>query len=143
MKIREVMTEKVEFLAPETTLQEAAVRMRELGCGFLAVDDGKAEKLIGVVTDRDLVIRATAEGLDPRTSQIGDLVTDRVLYCFADDDLEMASGSMREQGVYRLIVLDNPDSKKLCGVISLGDILRHGETKLAASTAEAITSKAA
>ncbi|MEZ5492405.1 MAG: CBS domain-containing protein [Gammaproteobacteria bacterium] len=143
MKIREAMTENVELLSPETTLQDTAVKMGQLDCGFLPVHDGTASKLIGVVTDRDIVVRAVAEGCDPASTNIGKLITNKVLYCFADDDLEKASASMSDQGVYRLIVLDDPKSKQLCGIISLGDILRNGYTGLAGSTAEAITREAA
>ncbi|MCB1669638.1 MAG: CBS domain-containing protein [Gammaproteobacteria bacterium] len=143
MKIKDAMTEDVTLLAPDSTLQDAALRMGELDCGFLPVHDGEANRLIGVITDRDVVIRAVAQGCDPKATKIDSLITDKVLYCYAEDSLEEASASMRDQGVYRLIVLDNSENKQLCGIISLGDVLRHGETGLAASAAEAITSKAA
>lgn len=143
MKISEVMTRNVERLAPGTTLQEAARIMRKLDCGFLPVSDDKDEKLIGVVTDRDIVVRAVAEGKEPAECQVRDIVSDKVLYCYADDEIERATDSMQQQGVYRLIVLDNSDSKQLCGIISLGDILRHGQQQLAASAASGITRNAA
>ncbi|MCA9580040.1 MAG: CBS domain-containing protein, partial [Myxococcales bacterium] len=70
MKIKDAMTEDVTLLAPDSTLQDAALRMGELDCGFLPVHDGEANRLIGVITDRDVVIRAVAQGCDPKATKI-------------------------------------------------------------------------
>ncbi len=138
MRIRDIMSESVEILSPQTTLQQAADKMRKLSCGFLPVHDGREEKLIGVVTDRDLVVRAMAEGLDPTSTKVENVVSDRVHYCFVDDDLENAAGRMKDSKIYRLVVLDNPNDKQLCGIVSLGDLLRHGKEAAAASAAAGI-----
>jgi CBS domain-containing protein len=138
MQVRELMTDKPRFVPGTTTLQEAARTMRDLDCGFLPVADEREQKLSGVVTDRDITVRAVAEGRDPAKTTVADIQSDKVLYCFKDDDVTEAAKRMRANQVYRLVVLDSRDSKKLCGVISLGDILRHEQPELAVKTAEAI-----
>jgi len=138
MKISEVMTRNVEYIPSSTTLEEAAVRMRELDTGFLPIGDSPDGRLQGVITDRDIVVRALAEGLDPADTTVEQVRSDRVLYCFQDDDLHSAADSMGQQQVYRLVVLDNPDDKRLSGVITLGDILRHDQEHLAERTARNI-----
>jgi CBS domain-containing protein len=138
MQVREIMTSKPQFVPATTTLEEAARKMRDLDCGFLPVADQQEQKLSGVITDRDITLRAVADGRDPAKTTVADIQSDRVLYCFMDDDITDAARSMQKQRVYRLVVLDNRDNKKLCGVVSLGDILRHDQPALAARTAEAI-----
>lgn len=139
MKVKDVMTDACEFVAPDANVQEVAQRMRDLDCGFMPIGNNDSGRLEGVVTDRDIVLRAVAEGLDTSECLAQDVATQKVLYCFEDDELDSAADSMREQQVYRLIVLDNPQDKQLCGVISLGDILRHHENQLASRAAEGIT----
>lgn len=143
MKVKDVMTESCEFVAPDANLQEVAQRMRDLDCGFMPLGNNDSGRLEGVVTDRDIVLRAVAEGLDASECLAQDVATHKVLYCYENDDLDSAANSMREQQVYRLIVLDSPQSKQLCGVISLGDILRHHENQLAARAAEGIAASSA
>lgn len=143
MQVESAMTNSCEFIHPDATLREAAQKMRALDCGFLPIGDDSRGKLEGVVTDRDIVVRAVADGSDPNQIPVRSVETQRVLYCFESDDLETAARRMREEQVYRLIVLDNPDSKQLCGVISLGDVLRHNEKTLAADIACDIAAKAA
>lgn len=143
MKVKDVMTPEARFVEPSTTLMEAATRMRELGCGFLPISNGDNTRLEGVVTDRDIVIRAVAQGLDPSRTTVDEVKSNRVLYCFADDDLESAVQSMELQQVYRLIVLDNPQNKSLCGIVTLGDISRFNETELVGKAARAISDRAA
>lgn len=143
MKVSDVMTHRVQYIPPDTTLQEAATKMREIGCGFLPIGNDDNTRLSGVVTDRDIVIRAVAEGLDPATTPVTQIRSNSVLYCFADDDLEKAVDSMRIKLVYRLIVLNNPQEKQLCGVLSLGDIYRYNEDQLASKAARSIVERAA
>lgn len=138
MRVHELMTDKPQIVPGATTLQEAARKMRDLDFGFLPVADEREEKLSGVVTDRDITVRAVAEGLDPAKTTVAQIKSDSVMYCFRDDDVAEAAKRMRNKQVYRLIVLDDRESKQLCGVISLGDILRHEQHELAAETAEAI-----
>lgn len=138
MQVRELMTDKPRYISGSATLQEAARLMRGLDIGFLPIADEREQMLQGVVTDRDITLRAVADGRDPARTKVEDVKSDKVLYCFKGDDVADAAKSMRKQQVYRLIVLDNRDNKKLCGVISLGDVLRHKQSELAEQTAEAI-----
>lgn len=139
MKVNEAMTSDAQYIAPGTKLREAAEMMRNLDCGFLPISDDERKKLAGVVTDRDITIRAVAEGLNPDTTTVSEIMSSGVSYCFSEDDLESASKIMREKGIYRLIVLDDREHKNLAGVLSLGDVLRHNQESLAASTAGDIT----
>lgn len=143
MKVKDIMKKEIKYVPSGTALYQAARLMTVLDCGFIPVADERQDRLLGVVTDRDIVIRAVAEEKDANTTSVDQIMTDRVLYCFADDEVELAADSMREQHVYRLIVLNNRSDKKLCGVITLGDILRRNELELAAMTASAIARQAA
>ena len=131
MKVSRVMTPHVECIGPDTTLQETAKRMKSLDVGFMPVLD--KERLIGTVTDRDIVIRAVAEGQDIRNATARDVMSTQVYYCFDDQDISECGHSMQSQGVRRMLVLDR--SKNLVGVVSLGDIAaKSGEAPLTAET---------
>ena len=138
MRVQDAMTGNATYIAPETTLREAAQKMRELDTGFLPIGDKGQDRLLGVVTDRDLTIRALADGLDPETTRVDQVTKEKVLYCFQDDSLDEAGKSMHDQQVYRLIVLDSREKKRLCGVISLGDIIRHREEGVAGEAMKGI-----
>jgi FOG: CBS domain len=141
MRISEVMTKNVEYLPPNATLKDAAQKMRELDCGFLPISNEQGERLAGVITDRDITIRAVAEGLDPSQTKVSDVMSPHVDYCYAKDAVESATDIMSSKGIYRLVVLDEPRSKRLCGVISLGDILRHNREDIATYAAKEISSQ--
>lgn len=120
MQVKEIMSTHPEFLPPSTLLPKLAEEMRKHDYGFIPI--GENDRLIGIVTDRDLAVRGLTQGKDPKTLQAKDIMTKKVLYCFEDDDIEKAAKSMREQQVHRLIVLNK--NKRLTGVLSLGDIAR-------------------
>lgn len=142
MQVKEIMCANPTYISRETSLQETAQKMEELGCGFLPVGDG--DKLAGVVTDRDIVLRAVAKGQNLKSTTAGDVLTDKVLYCFEDDSIEEAAASMKNQQVYRLVVLNNRDEKRLRGIVSLGDISRNAhDGALVGETAEKICQAAA
>lgn len=143
MKVKEIMSGRAEYVAADTTLSEAAKKMRDLNCGFLPIGDSDEDKLQGVVTDRDIVIRGLVDGKDPANTTVEELKSDKVLYCFEDDDVESAAKSMQDQHVYRLVVLNNSREKRLCGVISLGDLMRNDQEQLATDAAKSIISAAA
>lgn len=124
MNISEIMTTDTHYLLSSATLEDAACQMRDFDCGFLPIADDAEDKLQGVVTDRDIVVRGIAKGLDPKSTSVDEVRSNRVLYCYKDDDVEAAARSMNEQQVSRLIVLSDPQEKKLCGIVSLGDITR-------------------
>jgi len=118
MKIREIMTSNVECLSPEASLKEVAREMKSLDVGFIPVCDG--DRLVGTVTDRDIVIRAVAEGNDVNTCKARDVMTREVICVFDDDDVKDAAEKMRERDIRRILILDR--SKRLVGVVSIGDI---------------------
>jgi CBS domain-containing protein len=120
MRVREVMSKKPEFLQPTATLKEAAAKMQELDCGFIPI--GENDKLIGAVTDRDIVIRTLAEGKDPNKTTLRDVMSERIEFCFEDDDLNKAVKRMENSKVHRLVVLNK--DKRMTGILALGDIAR-------------------
>ena len=117
MKVREIMTTGVECISPDTTLQEAASRMKSLDVGFLPICQN--DRLIGTVTDRDIVVRAVGEGKSSST-HAQDIMTKDIFYCYDDEDIETCSDFMREKEVRRLLILNR--DKRLVGVVSLGDL---------------------
>lgn len=119
MQIGDVMN-PVETIEPDATVQQAAQRMRDLDVGALPVCDGS--RLIGMLTDRDITIRATAEGKAPSECRVQDAMTPQVAYCFADEDVERAARLMEEQQIRRLPIVDR--DKKLVGIVAMADIAR-------------------
>jgi CBS domain-containing protein len=117
MKVSECMTRQVYVIGPENSLREAAQRMAECDAGALPV--GEDDRLVGVITDRDIAIRAVAHDLSPDTP-VREVMSPEVLYCFEDDDIEKIAQNMGEQQIRRLPVV-NAD-KRLVGIISLGDL---------------------
>jgi CBS domain-containing protein len=139
MQLREIMTTDVECVTPETTLREAAEKMRQLDVGALPVCDN--DRLVGMITDRDIVVRALADGHDPRTTMVRETMTEGVDYCFEGDDVSAAAGKMQERQVRRLAVLDS--DKRLVGIVSLGDLaVRTGDDERSGETLEEISEPA-
>ena len=118
MKISEVMTRKPEVVRPDATIQDAARKMDEFNIGSLPVCDG--ERLVGMITDRDITVRATAAGCDPKTTLVGDAMSQDVICCYEDQDVREAAELMKQKQVRRLLVLDRADD--LVGIVSLGDL---------------------
>jgi CBS domain-containing protein len=118
MVLREIMTTHVEVVHPEATLKEAAQKMKALDVGPIPVCDG--DRLQGMLTDRDITVRATAEGRDPNTTKVREVMTPDVVYCFEDQDVREAADIMEEKQIRRLVVLNR--DKRLVGIVSLGDL---------------------
>jgi CBS domain-containing protein len=136
MKVKDIMTKEVEIVHPDDSLKEAAQKMRVRDVGFLPVCDG--DRLVGVLTDRDITLKSTAEGTDPNTSIGRDLITSPVVYCFDDQDVKEAAKLMEEHQIRRLAVLSRED-KRLVGVLSLGDIATNGTKKVSAEILESVS----
>ena len=136
MKLKDIMTREVEIVSPKDTLKEAAQKMRVRDIGFLPVCDG--DKVLGVVTDRDLILRAIAEGADPKTRIGDDFVTKPIVSCFSDEDVEEAARLMEEHQIRRLIILNREDNR-LAGVVSLGDIATKGKEKTSAKVLQSVS----
>lgn len=136
MQIKEIMTRQVEVVHPEATLWEAAQKMAALDIGPLPVCTG--DQLVGMLTDRDITVRATAEGRDPKATRVHEVMTPEVLYTFEDQDISEAARIMTEQQIRRLVVLNQ--AKKLVGIVSLGDLAVHtGDTHRAGETLEGVS----
>lgn len=122
MKISECMSRDVRVCAPDHTLQSAAQTMAEMDAGFLPVGEG--DRLIGIVTDRDIAIRGVAKGQPPE-SNIRSVMSSEVCYCFEDDDIDEVADNMSQIQVRRLPVVDR--DKRLVGIVALSDIARGGK----------------
>lgn len=119
MQVRDVMSSKPEFMSSDATIREAARRMKDEKCGCIPVSE--KDRLIGVLTDRDITVSAIAEGKSP-DDKVGNIAVGKVLYCFEDDDIESVLKNMQEQHVKRLVVLNDQSKKDFVGMISVGDI---------------------
>jgi CBS domain-containing protein len=137
MQIRDVMTSQVSMVRPDTPLSEVAKKMRDEDIGAVPVADG--DKLIGMVTDRDIVTRALAETPDVSRIRARDVMSPKVLYCLEDDTVADVLLNMREEQVRRLPVVNK--DKRLVGVVSLGD-LSQAETHGAGDALAGITQPA-
>ena len=112
------MTRDVEEIPPQATLKEAAQKMRSLDVGALPVCEN--EKIIGMITDRDITIRAVASGEDPNRCKVRDAMSPQMFFCYEDEDVQRAARMMEEKQIRRLPVFDR--QQRLCGIVSLGDI---------------------
>lgn len=118
MQVKEVMTASAEVARPGMSIRDVAEVMRSYDIGMVPVCDG--EKLVGMVSDRDITIRAVAAGCDPATTSVEDVMTPEVAYVLEDQDVEDAASTMEERQVRRLPVLNA--EKRLVGIVSLGDL---------------------
>lgn len=116
--IREVMTGDVEVINPNDTLRDAAEKMRTLNVGAIPVCDG--QRVVGIITDRDVVVRAIALGKDANNTQVSDAMSPGIEYCFDDDEVESVLDRMKKKQIRRIIVVNR--GKKLVGFVSLGDL---------------------
>jgi len=135
MKIAECMTSDVEVVRPDASIQDAARMMLDADAGSMPVCDGK--RLLGMVTDRDIAIRAVAEGRGCDTL-VKEIMTDDILYCYEDQDIAEVARQMSDQQVRRLPVVSR--DKDLVGIVSLGDISQSGDAEAAEIALEGVSS---
>jgi CBS domain-containing protein len=117
MKVSDIMTRDVHLASPSQKLREAAAEMEKCDIGVLPV--GENDRLVGIITDRDIAVRAISHGLGPDAS-VRDVMSKDVRYCFEGDDVEDIAQNMADEQIRRLPVLN--DDKRLVGIISLGDL---------------------
>jgi CBS domain-containing protein len=140
MELRDIMTRSVEVISGNATLKEAAMKMKAFNVGLIPVCDGN--QLTGILTDRDITIRATADGRDPTKTKVADVMSTDIAYCLEDQDVEDAVSLMEVRQIRRLPVLNR--DKRLIGIVSLGDIAVHaGDTGMAGETLQEISQPAA
>src|SRR5262250_1719797 len=136
MQLKEIMTPGVEVVTPEATIQEAAEKMRHLDIGPLPVCDG--DRLVGMLTDRDIAVRAVADGRDPVTTLVREVMTPDIVYGFDDQDVQDATRLMEQYQIRRLPVLNR--RKQLVGMVSLGDLAVHpGQQPLGGKVLEQVS----
>ncbi|HEY0835534.1 MAG TPA: CBS domain-containing protein [Azospirillum sp.] len=118
MKIRDIMTKQVEIVTPDTSLKDAARMMRDADIGFLPV--GENDRLVGTLTDRDIAVRAVADGKDPSSAKVRDAMSPHIDYVFDDQDTSEAAQIMSSKQIRRLPVMSR--EKRLVGVLAMGDL---------------------
>ena len=129
MKAREIMSKNPRTVTPDASVREAAQLMKSEDVGVLPVveSSGSEKRLVGMVTDRDITIRAIAEGRDPDTTLVRDVMSEGVVTCFADQDVRDAAQVMEKEQIRRLVVQDR--AQNIVGVVSLGDLAVGGASK--------------
>jgi len=134
MKIRDVMTPDVRTIAPTATIQEAARLMAEQDVGVLPVAND--ERLVGMLTDRDIAVRAVAAGRTPDTP-VQEAMSQEIKYCYEDDDVDEVCENLADQQLRRLPVVDR--DKNLVGIVSLADLAKRADSEAAGEALEGIT----
>lgn len=122
MNVSQCMSTDVRVCDPNATLRDAAMTMKEIDAGFLPV--GENDRMIGMVTDRDLAVRGLAEGKGP-DSTVREVMSEGVRYCFEDQDIEEVSRQMADLQVRRMPVVNR--EKRLVGIVSIGDLSQAGD----------------
>lgn len=117
-RVKDVMTSHVQVVRPDSPLKDAAVKMAEADVGAIPVCDG--DRLVGIITDRDVTVRGVARGVDPSSTPVRDVMTGSIRYVFEDEPVEKAVSEMKRNKVRRLPVLDA--NKRLAGIVALGDL---------------------
>lgn len=136
MQVAEAMTHDVVSVGPRVTITEAARTMKRLDVGPLPVCEGN--QLLGLITDRDITIRATAEGRDPMQTPVSEVMTTEVVCCLDTDDIREAAKLMQKAQLRRLLVVNG--AGKLVGIVSMADlILKTGDDQLAGETLEKVS----
>jgi CBS domain-containing protein len=118
--IADVMTSDVSCVSPEDSIRHAAELMDDLDVGALPVTDG--QRLVGMITDRDITIRATAAGLDPEDTQVADVMTDDICHCYEDQSTDEVMQDMRDIQIRRVPVVSR-DDHRLIGIVALADLV--------------------
>jgi CBS domain-containing protein len=134
MKVSEVMTRDVQTVRPDQPVQEAASFMLSADAGSIPVTEG--DRLIGMITDRDIAVRGIAKGYGPDTP-VRELMTDDLVTARIDDDTDDVAARMSSAQVRRLPVID--DDNRLCGIVSLGDLTQKGSDSAAEQALEGVT----
>ena len=135
MKVSEIMTREVETVTPDTTIQEAAKLMARVDAGALPIlDNGR---LSGIITDRDIAVRAVGEGRNPASTKVRDIMSGQVKHVTEDDDVEEVADTMADLQVRRLPVVNR--EQRVVGIVSLGDIAREKRARTAGEALQGIS----
>lgn len=134
MRVRDVMSTRVDLIDPWTTLTQAAQIMRDDDVGALPI--GENDRLVGMLTDRDIVVRGVATGKDVTATTAQEAMSPGIVYCFDDQELDEAAALMSDRQVRRLAVLNRDN--RLVGIVSIGDLWTRGAPETAAETLEEV-----
>jgi CBS domain-containing protein len=134
MKVSEVMTRDVRTIRPDQTAKEAAKFMLNEDAGSMPVSDG--DRLIGMITDRDIAVRGVAKGYGPETP-VRELMTGDIVCAREDDSIEEVAAKMSRAQVRRMPVVDS--NERLCGIVSLGDLAREADDECAEQALEGVS----
>ena len=137
MQVIEVMTRDVLIVNPDQSIGEAAKLMADNDCGSLPV--GESDRLVGMITDRDIVVRGLAKGKDG-SAKVRDVMSEEVKYCYEEDDVDEVARNMGELQVRRLPVVNK--DKRLVGIVALGDIANTDDTQSVGEALSAISEPA-
>ena len=136
MQLGDIMTRDVEVIDMDASLREAAAKMKSLDVGLVPICDG--ETLKGTLTDRDITIRAIADGYDPAITKVSEIMTTDLAYCYEDQEIEEALSLMDVKQIRRLPILNR--DQELVGIVSLGDLAVHsGEKELVGDTLKEVS----
>lgn len=136
MQVGEIMTRGVKLIHPQDSIRDAARQMRDEDVGSLPVAEG--DRLVGFITDRDIVVRALADHGGP-DSPVSEAMSDRILYCFEDETVDSVAKNMAQNQIRRLPVLTR--EKRLCGIVALGDLANAGADEPAERALEGVSRK--
>jgi len=139
VNVKDVMTKGAECISPTASLQTAAQRMKDLDVGPLPVCEN--DRIVGIITDRDITVRGVCQGCSPKTTTVRDIMTPQIVFCFEDQDVQEAARLMWDKQIRRLVVLNR--KKRLVGIVSLGDLaVETGDEHLAWQTLERVSEPA-
>lgn len=136
MKLQDVMTRNPETVSADSSIIDVANKMKSLNVGAIPVVDG--DKPIGIITDRDIVVRGIAEGKDLSSLKARDCMSGDLVFCHPNDDITSAAQLMQQKKIRRLLVLDD-NNQHVVGIVSLGDLATETDRKLAGSTIEKVS----
>jgi len=135
MKVQEIMSHGIEFAHADATIKETAEKMKEFDVGVLPVVVG--DETVGMITDRDIVVRVIAHGLDPEKTHVSDAITEGVEFCNEEDDIKEVVRLMEQQQIRRVVVKDNQG--KVSGIVSLGDLAKNVNHALSGEVLEEVS----
>ena len=128
MRVKQVMTRDPSCCVPSDTAQKAATIMRDQDTGVIPViENEQSQRIVGLVTDRDLCMNVVAEGRDPRTARVEECMTTAVVACAPNDSMAKATELMKQNQIRRVPVVD--EERKLIGIVSLADVVERGNVK--------------
>jgi CBS domain-containing protein len=135
MRVNEVMRSEPEWVSPDITVQEAAQKLRDLEIGCLPV--GENDRLVGMVTDRDIACRAVADGHDPKKTKVRAIMSKGIVYCFDDEDIDDVAQVLEQKHIHRLVVLNR--KKRMIGLLSLREIAQKCPHDLTGEVLDAVS----